>query len=90
MSGIACPMCGGKTRVHRTNHRTNAIYRRRQCRKCGYRLTTYEKLAGVPVDSPVKCISIPVNDASIPELLENLQKRALESGLTLPDRENGQ
>lgn len=41
-----CPKCGGdETKVidSRMQESTNAIKRRRECRTCGYRFTTYER-----------------------------------------------
>lgn len=41
-----CPKCGGdETKVidSRMQEATNAIKRRRECRSCGYRFTTYER-----------------------------------------------
>ena len=43
---MRCPKCGfDDTRVvdSRTQEATNAIKRRRECRKCGYRFTTFER-----------------------------------------------
>lgn len=43
---MRCPKCGGEnTRVidSRTQDVTNAIKRRRECRSCGYRFTTFER-----------------------------------------------
>lgn len=43
---MRCPKCGGDdTRVvdSRTQDVTNAIKRRRECRTCGYRFTTFER-----------------------------------------------
>lgn len=43
---MRCPKCGGEnTRVidSRTQDVTNAIKRRRECRTCGYRFTTFER-----------------------------------------------
>lgn len=43
---MRCPKCGGgDTRVidSRTQEVTNAIKRRRECRACGYRFTTFER-----------------------------------------------
>lgn len=43
---MRCPKCGkGDTRVvdSRTQEVTNAIKRRRECRSCGYRFTTFER-----------------------------------------------
>lgn len=43
---MRCPKCGFEdTRVvdSRTQEATNAIKRRRECRKCGYRFTTFER-----------------------------------------------
>lgn len=43
---MRCPKCGGDdTRVvdSRTQEATNAIKRRRECRSCGYRFTTFER-----------------------------------------------
>ena len=43
---MRCPKCGGdETRVvdSRTQEATNAIKRRRECRSCGYRFTTFER-----------------------------------------------
>lgn len=43
---MRCPKCGhGDTRVidSRMQESTNAIKRRRECRSCGYRFTTFER-----------------------------------------------
>lgn len=43
---MRCPACGGEdTRVidSRTQESTNAIKRRRECRTCGHRFTTFER-----------------------------------------------
>ena len=43
---MRCPRCGGAdTRVidSRTQDASNAIKRRRECRACGYRFTTFER-----------------------------------------------
>ena len=43
---MRCPKCGGDdTRVvdSRTQDSSNAIKRRRECRSCGYRFTTFER-----------------------------------------------
>ena len=43
---MRCPRCGGAdTRVidSRTQEASNAIKRRRECRSCGYRFTTFER-----------------------------------------------
>lgn len=43
---MRCPRCGGdNTRVvdSRMQDATNAIKRRRECRSCGYRFTTFER-----------------------------------------------
>ncbi len=43
---MRCPKCGGDdTRVidSRMQDKTNAIKRRRECRGCGYRFTTFER-----------------------------------------------
>lgn len=43
---MRCPKCGGEdTRVidSRTQEASNAIKRRRECRTCGYRFTTFER-----------------------------------------------
>ncbi len=43
---MRCPKCGGAdTRVvdSRTQDSSNAIKRRRECRSCGYRFTTFER-----------------------------------------------
>ncbi|OUP07802.1 transcriptional regulator NrdR [Collinsella sp. An2] len=43
---MRCPKCGGEdTRVvdSRMQDATNAIKRRRECRSCGYRFTTFER-----------------------------------------------
>lgn len=43
---MRCPKCGvGDTRVidSRTQESSNAIKRRRECRSCGYRFTTFER-----------------------------------------------
>ena len=39
-----CPNCGGKTRTidSRDRDEGNMTYRRRECRKCGERFTTFE------------------------------------------------
>lgn len=42
--GIACPKCGCRDfRVIYTRPRDRMIERRRECRHCGRRITTYEK-----------------------------------------------
>jgi len=43
---VICPKCGGDTRVTDKRHqkRTNRNWRRRECRRCGYRFTTYEEV----------------------------------------------
>ena len=49
---MRCPKCGGgDTRVidSRTQEVTNAIKRRRECRACGYRFTTYEVIESSPL-----------------------------------------
>lgn len=42
--GLQCPSCGATTRldVKDSRPRENAIHRRRHCRKCGERFSTYE------------------------------------------------
>lgn len=43
---MSCPRCGCKHfEVVSTRHRRNSIVRRRECRHCGRRVTTVEKIA---------------------------------------------
>lgn len=37
-----CPECGGQTSVIESRPAKNNIKRRRECRECGYRFTTFE------------------------------------------------
>jgi len=49
--GLQCPDCGCRDfRVVRTAHKPRAIQRLRQCRHCGRRMVTYERVAGSPPD----------------------------------------
>lgn len=41
-SGITCPSCNGDTEVINSRKQTGYIRRRRQCIKCGNRITTKE------------------------------------------------
>lgn len=41
--GVECPECGGRTQVVDSRKRTDAVYRRRDCVKCGHRITTLEQ-----------------------------------------------
>lgn len=44
--GIECRKCGCRDlRVIYTRHRPKRIVRRRECRHCGKRVTTFEKVA---------------------------------------------
>ena len=45
--GLVCPRCGcADLRVVNTKQRANRVSRRRECRHCGKRITTSEKLVG--------------------------------------------
>ncbi len=46
--GIACPRCGCRhfRVIYTRRARGSRILRRRECRHCGRRITTYESLAG--------------------------------------------
>ena len=45
--GIECPRCGCRHfYVVYTRPRTGKIVRRKECRHCGHRIVTFEKLAG--------------------------------------------
>lgn len=39
---MTCPICGGKTKVDETVSNTEEIYRRRECKECGYTFYTTE------------------------------------------------
>lgn len=39
---MLCPECGGKSRVAETRSDEYSIYRRRECKVCNHRFTTYE------------------------------------------------
>lgn len=46
-AGLACPKCGcHHFEVERTKPMVGRIMRRRVCRHCGRKVTTYEKLQG--------------------------------------------
>lgn len=50
---MKCPLCGGKTRVYKTEHVKNIIVRRRECDEdtCHYRFKTTESAKDV-ADEP--------------------------------------
>lgn len=50
--GITCPECDGPTGVIDSRRHDGYVRRRRKCRACGRRLTTFEKVAGerLPAD----------------------------------------
>jgi hypothetical protein len=58
---MRCPLCSSRTRVLRTiTGRDNSTLRRRACRSCGHRLTTFEREHGrkpTPTDALV-CTAI--------------------------------
>lgn len=63
---MRCPKCGGgDTRVidSRTQEPTNTIKRRRECRSCGYRFTTFERC-----EDPIEVIK---SDGSIQQFDRN-------------------
>lgn len=39
---MTCPVCGGKTKVDETCTDGEQIYRRRECKECGYTFHTTE------------------------------------------------
>lgn len=39
---MECPKCGGETTVLKTRQYEKRVYRRRECRECGFRFTTDE------------------------------------------------
>jgi transcriptional repressor NrdR len=39
---MTCPVCGAKTVVTNSRADNDNVRRRRECRECGYRFTTYE------------------------------------------------
>jgi hypothetical protein len=49
---MPCPLCGGVTDVRDTREARTAIRRRRWCRACGNRFTTYERHAEADIASP--------------------------------------
>lgn len=44
---MECPYCGGKSQVIDTRTSGEGIRRRRECRVCGQRFTTYERIAPI-------------------------------------------
>jgi len=51
--GVRCPECGcGHWRVLKTRKGPGTIVRRRECRHCGRRLTTREKVTEAQEDAP--------------------------------------
>jgi len=44
---MKCPYCGGKSQVVDTRASGEGIRRRRECRVCGQRFTTYERIAPI-------------------------------------------
>lgn len=45
--GICCPKCGcGHFVLVKITHRKTHIQRRRECRHCGHRVTTSERVVG--------------------------------------------
>lgn len=52
VSGVKCPKCGySESRVvdSRSSDGSDAIRRRRECAKCGFRFTTYERCEETPL-----------------------------------------
>jgi transcriptional regulator NrdR family protein len=46
-AGLLCPRCGcADLRVIYTRRRESRILRRRECRHCGRRVTSYERIGG--------------------------------------------
>ncbi len=50
---MECPECGGKTVVVESREFLGAVYRRRKCKKCGFRFQTEE----IEMDKPIKGLS---------------------------------
>ena len=81
---MRCPKCGDDdTRVvdSRTQEATNAIKRRRECRSCGYRFTTFERC-----EDPIEVLK---SDGSIPpfdrnKLLVGLMRATSKRDIDLP------
>lgn len=58
-AGIPCPICGEtKSRVRRTTPAAGYVTRRRQCRGCGTRFTTAEKIPGKPLNVTVSAMGV--------------------------------
>lgn len=47
---MICPSCGGKFKVIDTRSDQEIVYRRRECKDCGERYTTYEFRPGQLID----------------------------------------
>ena len=81
---MRCPKCGDDdTRVvdSRTQEATNAIKRRRECRSCGYRFTTFERC-----EDPIEVLK---SDGSIQpfdrnKLLVGLMRATSKRDIDLP------
>lgn len=39
---MTCPQCNGRTEIYDSRHEDDAVNRKRQCRKCGFRFQTIE------------------------------------------------
>ena len=68
-SGLTCPACAGELRVVITRPGDTYVYRRRECAKCGDRVTTVERIVGTA--SPLYT-HVPNVVSSVHHLLQTL------------------
>lgn len=46
---MRCPKCGGRTKVKDSRIRKEKVTRKRECKRCGAKFKTFERLFGVVV-----------------------------------------
>lgn len=81
-SSAPCSACGSTTKIIRTitDTRNGQIKRRRECRKCGARITTIQPVPALAEDKP------PLSAAQAARVYPRAYKAAYATRLARPDK----